>query len=203
MAKKSPNDPKANEKVPEAESTPNAELELEVIKATRPKIILYEDANGESRRVKILPLPAEMLESGAKQLSELARPLINEFLKMSIRASGIENRSVTGAESKGSAPVNPTKMSPKEINELFMDFMSPEIISSTLEKFPEVLEFIIDIGTDIEYDEIKADIFVVIEFVTKIFAHNIGPRLHHFLSADWKRVRESLFGRVGTEPKQD
>ena len=108
------------------------------------------------------------------------------------------NRSEVGAGPKGTAPTNPTDA---EISKLFKDFLGSDSLILTLSRFPSALEFLIETGTDIAYDDVKGDIFVVVEFVVKILSHNIGPRLQNFLSIDYRRVKELLLGRAGSGQK--
>jgi len=184
----------ANETNPN-EPTPNEALEAEVIRATRPKIVQYEDENGTRHEVKILPLPADMIDKGSREISELIRPIIHEFVQISLKASSI-NRSEAGVESQETAPV-----SSNELNTIFKDFLDPAKLAKTLSKIPSLAKLFIEMGTNISYDEIKGDGFVVIEFIVQIFMHNIGPRLQRFLSQDYSRMKEILLGQAGLEQK--
>ena len=194
--------------------TPNERLEIEVIRATKPYQVLFVLPDDTEKVVEILPLPESVLTDGCEQLSEVLAPIINELIAFSVQADNVRRLAAGGGgpkgQSDGSAAASVSDESPdnKEISDaalkLYSDIFKPENLQKMLVNIPNAIKYIIEVGTTLDYNDVKDDIFLAMVFAGKVLIHNIGPRLHDFLASDFQRIVQGVVGsgrkRVSSKP---
>ena len=199
--------------------TPNERLEIEVIRATKPYQVLFVLPDDTEKVVEILPLPESVLTEGSEHLSKVLAPIANELIAFSVQADNVRRLAEGGGGSEGQSDgpaavsVSKKKMSAKDEKEiakataeLYENIFKPATIQKVLKQIPGSIQYLIEVGTTLDYDDVKDDIFVAILFAGKVLIHNIGPRLESFLASDFRRIirgvggieRKSVSSKPGT-----
>lgn len=191
--------------------TPNQELEMEVIRATKPKQIMFIHRDETEQIVEILPLPESVLTDGSEILARIFTPIVNEVIAFSVQADNVRrlNRGGSGIEGKAdgtAAAFAPKKddapYSPEEMAAIMLilnNLITPVKLQKIFNEVPGAIEYFIEVGTTLNYADVKDDILVPITFVAKVLIHNIGPRLHDFLAHDFRRIVRAVAG-TGLKP---
>lgn len=191
--------------------TPNEELEMEVIRATKPKQVKFIRADDTVQVVEILPLPESILTDGSEMLSKIFTPIANEVIAFSVQADNVRRLAAGGSGSEGkangtaAAPAikdDETLLTPEQLESIINilnNVITPAKLQKVFNQVPGAIQYFIEVGTTLDYADVKDDILVAIVFVGKVLIHNIGPRLHDFLAQDFRRIVQAV-GGIGQRP---
>ena len=178
---------------------------------TKKEAAKFINADDSVQVVEILPLPESILTDGSEMLSKIFTPIITELVAFSVQADNVRRLARGGSSPEGkadgaaaasAAQDDEIPFSPEELETIvgiINNLITPAKLQKVFNQVPGAIQYFIEVGTTLDYADVKDDILVAITFVSKVLIHNIGPRLHDFLAQDFRRIVQAV-GGIGQNP---
>jgi hypothetical protein len=180
-------------------TTPRDALEHEVIRARKAKFVEYVDQDEKMHMVAIKAIAADDLRDAA----EIFSALFIQVLKLGSNMQNIGTRISEITKKAKESVDDKDKLSSlsDEISNVIGEMVNVDAIKSFLMQTEGTVKTLIEIGTDVAYEDIKSDFLVVGEFILKIIDHNTGPELMNFLARGLRKI--FLLMRLQSEKSEE